>query len=169
MGPTIRAVIEGGDFKFKSVSRDELVYAPINAYKHDSERRNVFTWIPAWYPDEQKKEWRIIKSHTADNLFYIQSVWSSEYLYATKWGALSRDTEGREQSRVFLWRHNTIADQDDMCHWELVLVDHDKFAFFKAHRQSFLHASDYSHDNDRRYVRAAKEKGEPFFVGAVET
>ncbi|KAF1791717.1 hypothetical protein GQ600_25856 [Phytophthora cactorum] len=156
--PTVRAIIAGGEFVVESVSRGEIMYAPVDGYAYSSDTRPVFTWVPRPYRHDgnRQERWRIVQVHDAENCFLIQNVAFGEYLYAT-----FRGRPGREQSMVSLWRSDYQFDDDEkeMFYWQLIPVDQDNrevFALYNRYQKEFLFAPDVFHDQERRFVRTSQ-------------
>ncbi|KAF1791018.1 hypothetical protein JG687_00010448 [Phytophthora cactorum] len=156
--PTVRAIIAGGEFVVESVSRGEIMYAPVDGYDYSSDTRPVFTWVPRPYRHDgnRQERWRIVQVHDAENCFLIQNVAFGEYLYAT-----FRGRPGREQSMVSLWRSDYQFDDDEkeMFYWQLIPVDQDNrevFALYNRYQKEFLFAPDVFHDQERRFVRTSQ-------------
>ncbi|KAG2861338.1 hypothetical protein PC113_g7250 [Phytophthora cactorum] len=135
--PTVRAIIAGGEFVVESVSRGEIMYAPVDGYDYSSDTRPVFTWVPRPYRHDgnRQERWRIVQVHDAENCFLIQNVAFGEYLYAT-----FRGRPGREQSMLI------PVDQDNR----------EVFALYNRYQKEFLFAPDVFHDQERRFVRTSQ-------------
>lgn len=143
--PVVRAIINESEVVVKY--KHEYLYAPIDYYMYDDDRRRVFTWKSNWTPDEDKEKWRILQPNVDEDRFVIQSANTREYMYATEYASIPDDAEGRRRSRVFLWRPKTY---DEKSFWQLLPLPHGEFALYNCYREEFLYASSETWDNDER-------------------
>lgn len=160
VSPTIRAIIMGQEITMESVQRKELMYAPINDFAFDGDRRNVFSWRKPWTPDEDKEKWRLIPANAQKDRFYIQNVTYQEYLYAADYAKFRRDDQGNARSRVFLWRKKNEAPGESG-HWQLITLDHenrDVFALYNPYQKEFLYAPSDVYDSERRHVLTSRHR-----------
>lgn len=104
-------------YKIKSTNFNEYLYAAVDSYKFDDDRRKVFTWKPKT-SCERNCYWDIQlvnqNRNSAEKYFTIRNSDYKEYLYAA---AVSLYDSYRR--RAFTWKNdpNFNVQNDYACHW----------------------------------------------------
>lgn len=104
-------------YKIKSVKYGEYLYAGADDLKYDEQRREIFTWKPKTYCEEQCYwDIQLVKQEieTTEQYFTIRNTEYGEYFYAVD-GALY-DVDRR---RAFTWKFDPNHDvqNDHQSHW----------------------------------------------------
>lgn len=162
MSDAVRSIIEGCEFVVQSVATGELMYAPVDHFALDEYRRRVFTWETNVYvPDGRNQEkWCIVPINYGEDRVFIQSAATREYLYATDWNRPEKDSKGRDQSHVLLWRNTMDPTNDRKYYWQIVPVGRaanpDVFVLYNCYMEEFLYSPDDLYGRKRRNVRTTK-------------
>lgn len=105
-------------YKIRNIETEEYLYAATNDYKHDKDRRRVFTW-------KEKTEcelqcyWDIQvvgRDDDGKNFFSIENIEFREFLYAAD--GIMQDAERRH---VFTWIHDPDqeVENDQQSQWDI--------------------------------------------------
>jgi hypothetical protein len=97
---------KGATFKLRNVHFNEYLFPSSNTQAHDTDRRNVFTWMKSGEMPEKSDF--VIETRKNYTEFRIRSVAFNEYMYAD-FPQYAKDPERR---RVFTWRPGGFTDDD---------------------------------------------------------
>lgn len=102
-----------GQYKIKSVLKDEYLYAGWDQIKYDEDRRHIFTWMPKTTCETQCYwDVQLVRQglNAEENYYTIRNIHYGEYLYAAA-GNYNYDESRRH---VFTWKfdptHNVQTD-----------------------------------------------------------
>lgn len=116
---TLERSANDNKYKIKSTRFDEYLYAAVDSYKFDNDRRKVFTWKPKT-SCETHCYWdiQLVKQNgnSGEQYFTIRNTDYKEYLYAA---AVSKYDSYRR--RIFTWKNdpNFNVQNDRACHWSI--------------------------------------------------
>lgn len=105
-------------YKIRNTDTGEYLYAATNDYKHDKNRRRVFTWKDKSECDMQCY-WDIqvaARDDDGKNYFSIENIEFREFLYAAD--GIMQDAERRH---VFTWIHDPDqeVENDQQSQWDI--------------------------------------------------
>ncbi|POM57332.1 Hypothetical protein PHPALM_38166, partial [Phytophthora palmivora] len=83
VSPAVRALASNGPVMIASVLNDNMLFAAEDYFLYDETRRCIFCWADEWEADQSKEIWRFVPSNPNFTEFYILSVYSQEYLFAS--------------------------------------------------------------------------------------
>lgn len=93
---------QGNFFYIKNTKYNEYLYAVMNNYNYDSERRRVFTWMPG--NAFSQSEWYL---EPENDYYYIRNRLFNEYLFAD-----STRNYDKYNRYVFTWRPGGKTSKD---------------------------------------------------------
>ena len=142
--PSVKNLVFSDQVCFKNVEFDEYLYAAVDYFEYDKDRRRVFTYIPK--TKDEQMPWRI-ELGPDSNSVYIKNVKFGEYLYS------SMGTFDKDRRKVFTWiRDNEKNDQDL---WKIephISTKSDGIYVTNVHFNEDLYPNIGSYDRERRYV-----------------
>ncbi|KAG7386886.1 hypothetical protein PHYPSEUDO_015091 [Phytophthora pseudosyringae] len=132
--PAVRALASNAPVTVASVLNDNVLFAEEDYFLYDETRRCVFCWADEWEADQSKEIWRFVPASASFTDFYILSVYSQEYLFASDVAA-SETAEGFGEKRTFTWRGGELPGEGGL--WRLVPVD-GAFAIYNVSQDTYL-------------------------------
>jgi len=136
------------DVHIKNKFRDEYLYAAIDGYEYDNDRRNVFTWDGTNTPTNSQFILELVNPKKIDEGCYIFNTGFSEYLYA----ANSEFSEDSHRRRVFTWKKGNKLKKGI---WKIEEnKDDNTFLILNVEYGEYLYAagSPYKYTDQRRRV-----------------
>ncbi|GMF24081.1 unnamed protein product [Phytophthora lilii] len=134
VSPAVRALASNAPVMVASVLNENMLFAAEDYFLYDETRRCVFCWADEWEADQSKEIWRFVPASPSFTDFYILSVYSQEYLFASTVAALET-AEGYGEKRAFTWRGGELPGEGGL--WRLVPVD-DAFAIYNPAQDTYL-------------------------------
>ncbi|OWZ23264.1 hypothetical protein PHMEG_0001884 [Phytophthora megakarya] len=134
VSPAVRALASNAPVTVASVLNDSMLFAAEDYFLYDETRRCVFCWADEWEADQSKEIWRFVPASPNFTDFYILSVYSQEYLFASDVAA-SENGEGYGETRSFTWRGGDLPGEGGL--WRLIPVDGD-FAIYNVSQDTYL-------------------------------
>ncbi|KAG7390385.1 hypothetical protein PHYBOEH_007042 [Phytophthora boehmeriae] len=146
--PAVRALASNAPVAILSAIDNNMLFAAEDYFLFDETRRCVFCWADEWEADQNKEIWRFVPSTPSCTEFFILSVFSQEYLYASDIAAAD-GTAGFGEKCAFTWRSGDPPGESGL--WRLVPVD-GTFAIYNPTQDTYLVSPKASGSAFRRAV-----------------
>ncbi|CEG49535.1 uncharacterized protein PHALS_07293 [Plasmopara halstedii] len=144
-----RAIASSAPVTITSAVGDNLLYVASGSYRHNKENGTPFCWKGEWTPEYNKELWRLSPAPTGPSDFYIVSVFSEEYLYASSIPQLD-NVNGYSRMTVLVCAKKCLPDSAGI--WRLVKLDMNMCALYDINQGSFLSSPAEAADGSRRAV-----------------
>ncbi|MFP3021113.1 MAG: ankyrin repeat domain-containing protein [Wolbachia sp.] len=137
---SVKNIVFASKVCIKNTYQNEYLYAAVDCFNYDTERRRAFTWVPG--KNDKQSVWKI---EPDGDSFRIVNVEFNEHLYAAS-NYFNYDNDRR---MVFTWIPGGQVTQGV---WKIE-PNGDKCNIRNVKHNEYLYAADYSkYDKDRRRV-----------------
>ncbi|WMT84151.1 ankyrin repeat domain-containing protein [Wolbachia endosymbiont of Listronotus oregonensis] len=138
---SVKNIVFASKVCIKNTYQNEYLYAAVDCFNYDTERRRAFTWVPG--KNDKQSVWKI---QPDGDSFRIVNVEFNEHLYAAS-NYFNYDNDNRRM--VFTWIPGGQVTQGV---WKIE-PNGDKCNIRNVKHNEYLYAADYAkYDKDRRRV-----------------